>query len=492
MLNQPTFLPSNWDNRNIIPRLNQTIEVAKALYASVAYWTIGTGILHPRLQQLLKHRPSFCCVDLHFPTNIDKILTLYDDGAHELFLYMRKVTNSSETRLHRHLLHTKLLLFDLSNGQAELWVGSHNFTLQALQGANREASVIIPLPQNSPLYVQAKDYLLAIRNEEYCLKFDPALIDQYKQLQGQDEADAELECFVLPLLWNSNQHPNGAANALAEQTALLLGDNPEVSKSLDQLYARQASLLVWAYDLATGRVSYWNARVQNASRIDRVNSSSNIWFGHPLLAILEDNRLPYLAPKVQELNQPLLRNFAHAASIWLYEEVTTRLAIMPPPNPKAKAHWIIDRPGTRELQQLSDELLNHISGYTNNQSGYLRPNDRDELGLNTEGWLANLEEEAAKKQRARNARRLPAPKLPVVKRPVFAVPDPETPTDPLRDLQSSLTEADRHALQMRYEKPLRARYFGDQRPSQGLILYSAALPNITLDKLVIKYRLLIH
>jgi HKD family nuclease len=234
------LLPADWKNRSVVPRLNQTLEVARALYASIAFWTISPGYLSARLEQLLAKSPSFCCVDLRGGTNLNRLLAFHDARASELFLFLRKVTQSSELALNRHLLHTKLLLFDLPDGQAELWVGSHNFTAYSLGGGNREASVVLTISRRTKLYQQAKAYLLALRQE--CIQFDRAQLGQYKQLQGADD-DPELECYVLPLFWDSQRHQRGL-HTLADQTALLLTRDAKTGARLIRHFGLDKPLLV--------------------------------------------------------------------------------------------------------------------------------------------------------------------------------------------------------------------------------------------------------
>ena len=485
----PRLLPACHSNRNIVEQLTETIASAEALYASVAFWTIGTAYL-PGLAKLLAAPGSFCCVDLRGRTKANSLMEFYRAGARQLYLFIRKVTNSSDLAYNRHLLHTKMLLFDLPYGQAELWVGSHNFTKYALAGGNREASLVLTLTQDSKLYTQAKDYLLAIRSE--CYRFDPALLDQYKQLQGEDNEEVDLECYVLGLFWNSKRHQR-TRSSLSNQTALLLSKSPEVGSRLDKLYASENPLLVWAYDLATGGVSYWNARVQNAGRIDKVSSSSNVRYGHPLLAILEGGTLPYLAPKERELDQPLLKNFKHSASIWLYENVTDSLILTPPPSPLTKADWVRDEAATTELRDDMARVADAPDAPVNKERLFLNLLDgRTDSALNTEGWLQSLEDEAIRRHSRSVTRLSKNVRQPIVMKPVFTVPEPIETQDPLLELQTNLTKADRTYLRQHYEQPLRERYYGEVAVQTSFDFSKAAPPNIKMVNVIIKYHLLIR
>jgi hypothetical protein len=120
MPNATRFFPNSWSDRSIHHQLGATIRRAEGLYGAVAYWTIGPEVLHAQLVDLLSQPDSFCCVDLHLPTDVDKLHAFHRLGARQLFVQCHEVRQRGERHLHRHLLHTKLLLFDLPLGQAEV------------------------------------------------------------------------------------------------------------------------------------------------------------------------------------------------------------------------------------------------------------------------------------------------------------------------------------------------------------------------------------
>lgn len=481
------LLPTEWDNvedRAIIDRLNQTLQVAEQLYASVAFWTISPYYLSEHLVRLLASPRSFCCVDLRGRTRVPQLLAFYRAGATRFFLFIKRLTNSSELGLNRHLLHTKLLLFDLPDGRAELWVGSHNFTDFALAGGNREASAVLSLSQQSALYHQAKAYLHALQAE--CFPFDPALLDQYLQLQGNPDDVPELECYVLPLYWNSAL-PGYGPDQLARQTVLLLNNNESAANRLDALYGRRQPLLVWALDLHTGQVSLWNARLQNAGRIDRTRSSSDIQFGDRLLAVLEDpEQLPYLAPRVREIGPKDLSRFSHLANIWLYENVTRDILPVPPPDSKTKAHWQRDAQATAALQKQLQRTVAAARNYGMQLSDNLPGEQLSQTGLNATGWLEQLRQEASRK----HTRSTAVARLPVIERPVFAPAQPVAVRDPLQQL-AQLSADERQRLRTQYEQPLRAQYFNERAPAINPPP-APKLPTELLEKLLHKYRLLLQ
>lgn len=483
-ISKAELLPTDWKNRSVVNRLNQTLGLAKALYASVAFWTISPGYLSPRLEQLLAKRPSFCCVDLRGGTNLNRLLAFHDAGARELFLFLRKVTQSSELALNRHLLHTKLLLFDLPDGQAELWVGSHNFTAYALGGGNREASVVLPISRRTKLYRQTKAYLKALRQE--CIRFDRTQFAQYKQLQGTAN-DPELECYVLPLFWDSQSHERGV-KTLADQTALLLTRDAETGARLIRHFSYDKPLLVWAYDLATGDSTYWNAEVQNAARITtRANSSSDLRFGHPLLIIVQDLQLPQLRRKTQELDQSLLREFSHSASLRLYANVTKRYQLLPPPDPETKARWVPDPHATAELHTLTEEAMRlHASLYADSELPPLRGNHTPDPEV--VAWETKLAQSASRARRSP-----PVARQPIVLKPVFQATRPAEVDDPLNTLTQRLSSvAVRQGLQQQLGRPLQANTLLAKPAPTDLFFFDYEAAAITLEKVLLKYHLVLR
>lgn len=184
-------LPSLRGRRSLCQRLEQSIELATALRAVVAFWTTEPDFISSQLSKLLSHSDSYLCVDLHPPTDIDQLNALTNQNAN-VKLHIRKLDGRTENRntgMPPHLLHAKTLLFDLPNGKAELWVGSHNWTRRALLGFNIELSAIIQLERESALYQDVKDKLDEIAR--LCVQFDSNEITYYKWLQGLSEGESK-------------------------------------------------------------------------------------------------------------------------------------------------------------------------------------------------------------------------------------------------------------------------------------------------------------
>ncbi len=194
MDNIELFLQSK-KNRNIKPELEKSINKCVSLKGAVAFWNFDIHYLKG-LDDKLSHNNSFICVDIHQPTDIDRLKKFVEKGSNiYLFLYR----SAKETQ--QPLLHTKLLLFDFPNNKAEIWIGSQNFTHSALEGSNFESTTIIPTKINSNLYNVVLSYLNSIKLccedigkktcENVTGKFNIDCVDFYKKLQGTYKYDGK-------------------------------------------------------------------------------------------------------------------------------------------------------------------------------------------------------------------------------------------------------------------------------------------------------------
>lgn len=183
-----------WNSPSIQNSLRHSLASFEILQAGVAYWTINHKIFGDHLTQILSHRDSFVCIDLHPPTDVDSLAALAATKCH-VYLYCEDIATFSDwgQKEPPYLVHAKLLLFWSNDRTAELWVGSHNWTNRAIYGLNIESSLVVKLQDNSRLFVDVLDYLGNIR--AICEEFDPAKIDFYKQLQRNmsNRADSVIE-----------------------------------------------------------------------------------------------------------------------------------------------------------------------------------------------------------------------------------------------------------------------------------------------------------
>ncbi|MEG4588972.1 hypothetical protein QUA54_27700 [Microcoleus sp. MOSTC5] len=189
MLSQ-TNLYSTTLHKSVKPRLNELIHQAECLQMSVAYWTISETYFSSDLVKLLTKKDSFACIDISHPTNITEVCKIADSTNNNIYFYTKSLVkdNSQEqtSYMANHLLHSKILLFDLPDKKASIWIGSHNWTNRALSGINIETSVEILVDRNEIIYQQVKDLLVKIKHE--CHKVNSELEEVYKNVQRQENS----------------------------------------------------------------------------------------------------------------------------------------------------------------------------------------------------------------------------------------------------------------------------------------------------------------
>lgn len=180
--------------KSVKPRLKELIKQAECLQMSVAYWTINKNYFYfsdkedNYLVNLLTKKDSFACIDISLPTNVSNVCEIAAQ-TDTLYFYTRsfsKVNSQGQTpHMVNHLLHSKILLFDLPNEQASIWIGSHNWTDRALSGINIETSLEILVNRNDKIYKEVKQLLADIKNQ--CHKVNPQLEKVYKNIQKQED-----------------------------------------------------------------------------------------------------------------------------------------------------------------------------------------------------------------------------------------------------------------------------------------------------------------
>jgi len=117
------------DARGIIKeRLIRSIKDSHSLRAAVAYFNLNHTELDG-LGELLSQPDSFICVDIGLPTELLQLKRL-DELCKNVHLFHHSDGFFG-------CLHAKLLLFTLKEENiAEIWIGSQNFTLAAINGPN--------------------------------------------------------------------------------------------------------------------------------------------------------------------------------------------------------------------------------------------------------------------------------------------------------------------------------------------------------------------
>ena len=184
-----TTLHSATLHNNVKPRLEELIKQAECLRMAVAYWTIPNDYFGDDLIELLKKKESFACVDISSPTDIGELCKLanlckFQDEQckpskekYNLYFYTKSlVWDGKNKQPNRNLLHSKVLLFDLPDNLASIWIGSHNWTDRALSGKNIETSLELLVRKGSGIYTDVEDLLEEIKRD--CQQIIPDTIHE--------------------------------------------------------------------------------------------------------------------------------------------------------------------------------------------------------------------------------------------------------------------------------------------------------------------------
>ena len=311
------FLPGDIRHRDVTPLLMRSLTSCYSVEGSIAFWTLPVDVLAGRLLSSLAKSSSTICVDMQEPTNFRR-LSQFVEKLREtrltpvFYICLRKNPGSNRSSEVVSLLHTKILLFNLGNNQWEVWIGSHNFTLQALQGRNLEGSIRIvgkaDDPQFSVLLSQVRTYLDYIRN--LCEPFDPAKITYYETLRGdinKEELKARLgrelaaqiaieEIIISRVLTLQSKD----AHNLADETIIILGNLFDELSIIRQRNRGGSPVFLRVKDSETGLIFTYEGRMRAFDNIDNF-PSSNVSFNKRRWAVRT------VTHKGEEITPPLLR-----------------------------------------------------------------------------------------------------------------------------------------------------------------------------------------
>ena len=273
-----------WDSPSIRSALEASLSRSTLLQAAVAFWTVSDNLLHNRISPPLGSNSGFLCVDLHLPTDIDALADLVRSGAHVLIFCEEIATYTDNKRKEPpSLLHPKMLLFWSTDGAAELWVGSHNWTNRAILGLNVEASIVIKMKSTSPLFYEAAGYLQKIKG--ICEEFDLSKIELYKKLQKNINQRAVPVIEVRAV----------QADQLAGMEITIFGDD---LSDLDELgrFGREVFLSA-AETLSSVSEHVYPAEIRQSGALNSGNpSAGDLFFTPRRHAFRIGRRLPELLP----------------------------------------------------------------------------------------------------------------------------------------------------------------------------------------------------
>jgi hypothetical protein len=287
----------------------------------VAFWTIDPDAISTKLCALLRQDGSFACVDVHKPTNIDRICNLAQNGARMLFhgkkIIEKKKPDGKTPSLPTNLLHSKILLFDLSGEEAELWVGSHNWTEYALGGINIETSLRVRLSRSSILYSQSESLLNNIRNE--CAPVLPHLRETYKLLQNSESKDSTITLYK--------------NNTIAIKHGEIIHVFGTIKKDYNALKSVGNIVYVTFLDPSTGTESIYESSILKSGFLPQANQGGGWTNLESGLWALHEGTTPYLQQQSIP-NEAFLKNKAiFWVTLVLKKKLAAQAKFYPPAEP---------------------------------------------------------------------------------------------------------------------------------------------------------------
>ncbi len=292
-----TLIPA-LGNPNLKLKLEKLLLDCIEFRGCTAFWTIPTYYFYNVKEKSDSHalikaiqKPnSFFCADIHLPTNIDNIFEYTKLGVTEIYLH--KYRQGKDHTLNTNLLHSKVLLFDLGNENAEIWIGSHNFTDYAISGKNLEASVAIQCKKTDDIYKDTNAYLEKIK-KDFCLIFDPTKVAFYKQLQyikaTQITENIALKDVVTLVGYNMD-------NLDKEQIIQLLSLS---DKDYSKYKVIGEEIYLHTYDIGTNKEHLYKCKIEQSGnfndeidklKIDFTNPRRFAYTGIGTLALLKKER----------------------------------------------------------------------------------------------------------------------------------------------------------------------------------------------------------
>ncbi len=307
----------------VIGELAALASSAAVIRGAIAYWTIDATLLGGAFAQGLAHPDGFLCLDIHHPTSIDHLVALRRTGAN-VFLHLFDLVGHTEDvgvkGVPPHLMHAKMLLFDLDERRAVLWVGSHNATRRALYGVNVEASLVLDLERGSANYVRAVTTLEGIRRR--CDLMDPTRADYYKLLQSGAKAENVIE------LEDATDSP------IPRSTISVFGTETTDHRQLDKV---GKEVFVSITSSLSGRELFYPARISQTGEMPRASrAAQGITFDQRRYAFRRGSRLPLLLP-VQPVAPEIYDQARYYVTLQLKDQLPEETVAYEPPERPA---WV--------------------------------------------------------------------------------------------------------------------------------------------------------
>ncbi len=160
--------------------LSRAFSTASSVGISVAFVTkYGFDFLEHSLEL---HNPDLRFVaSVRYPTDLDRMAEFSRLYPGRTWIHLGGLT-PEEKKADRYQLHSKILKFEDSQGEVNLYIGSHNLTKMALMGINIEAGAHIQCSNKNKPAIDVTNHIEACINESQI--FDPSKLDFYKAVQA--------------------------------------------------------------------------------------------------------------------------------------------------------------------------------------------------------------------------------------------------------------------------------------------------------------------
>lgn len=286
-----------------IEQLNDIASKSSSVVGVIAYHTLKAQWPIDKCRNLIDcmtANDSYLCVGWQAPTNFSGIDELSKWG---FTFYIDVVRSPSFPKdldpIFNNLLHSKLLLFEGTDGTSTLVIGSHNWTKSALTGSstsnglNVEDSVIIHAGRDHPVIVAAKKRIEEIQSK--CLPYNTRDCAAYERLQDSSGGRIMLEvknnlpknCEEIILLFSRRAdakkfNVNNRGYIINKSSGVTWRFTSDGSVSTEEL----------EFVLGTRYVSNWAG---GSLAVRRLNSGTAVP-AHDAFAILALDRLPRKTP----------------------------------------------------------------------------------------------------------------------------------------------------------------------------------------------------
>ena len=255
--------------------IDDLIDSASArLRAAVCFFTPAGVRVMARHADKLRLSESYFVVSVSPPTDLEAVSSLDSLAPRSVYIHLGGVT-PEEPGVGQALMHSKILLAeDVQKGR--LWVGSHNMTASAIEGANFEAAFEIESSMTEAHMIAAARHLDACRDSAEL--FDRSQMERYREIQGRKRTTLGEPAEIVVILAEAAERPNTTPYSVALTIT---------SDKLDNILAPERDVHLYLYPpgaLSSGKaphngVQAWTGKVTGANRTDKNPRNRGILVG---------------------------------------------------------------------------------------------------------------------------------------------------------------------------------------------------------------------